>query len=93
MDTVDKIIGYNIALAVCLALDTFVYRVIHVDRLELVSLTNAAFTIITTREAVSILKNLSRITNNEVFDKLANLVTRKQRINEQEIAPETVSDN
>ena len=94
IETVDKIIGYSIALAVCLALDVYVYQVEHSEQLVLISMTNAVFSIIATKEAVSILKNLGKITNNEVFTRIANLVTKKQKINgKKTVDPETVSDN
>lgn len=82
LDTVDKMIGYSMALAVCLILDRYAYRVEQLSVLSLVSLTNSAFVIIASKEGISILKNISKITNNRDLSKIIQLISKKKTANE-----------
>ena len=78
--TVEKIFSYAVALIVCFILDFYLLRTSGVDtdgRFYVVSITNIVYAFILVTEAISIMRNLGRITNNAVFNQIIKILVKK----------------
>lgn len=79
--SIEKIVGYSIALIVCAILDNYIINGMSPKgELYKLSLTNAVFILIIASESISILRNLGKITNNTVFKQIEKLIIKKYNL-------------
>lgn len=75
--TFEKLVFYTLGLMVVFI---FERKLLHINPTGLVSITNSAAILICAVEVTSICANISKITNNKIFNKIAQMINKKTKI-------------